>query len=229
MNNSVENLIRPLINFWRISNDPWGAKDHTSRFIYANKKYHELLSLPKSYNVEGRFDGELPASTSNFQDEFQKHDRKVETLLDRVTSIEVHPFQNLAYLQPWYFDKYPLMDENGVCWGTIFHGRPVDTITLERLNKINVQTSLVFSPPSEFFSKREWEIVFYILQGVSTKDIAARLFLSQRTITNHIQNLYQKTGVKCKKDLVDYCYENNIANYIPESFFRESMSITVEK
>ncbi|CAM4047561.1 helix-turn-helix transcriptional regulator [Xenorhabdus thuongxuanensis] len=229
MNCSVENLIKPLIKFWEISNEPWGAKDHTSKFIYANKKYHELLSLPKGYNVEGHFDGELPASTANFQDEFQKHDRKVETLLDRVTSIEIHPFQNLPYLQPWYFDKYPLIDENGICRGTIFHGRPVDTITLEKLKKINMQTSLVFTPPSAFFSKREWEIVFYILQGFSTKDIAERLFLSHRTIANHIQNVYQKTGVKCKKDLVGYCYENNIANYIPESFLRESQSITFAK
>ncbi|WP_340611389.1 helix-turn-helix transcriptional regulator [Xenorhabdus bharatensis] len=229
MNRSIESLIMPLIKFWEKSNDAWGAKDHTSRFIYANKKHNELLCLPKGYNIEGRFDGEIPSCTSNFQDEFQRQDRRVEALEDRVTSIEIHAFDNLPYLQPWYCDKYPLMDENGVCRGTIFHGRPVDTITLERLDKINVQTSLVFTPPSEFFSKREWEIVFYILQGLPTKEIAERLFLSQRTIANHIQNIYQKTGIKCKRDLVDYCYENNIANYIPESFFRGSMSFTLEK
>ncbi|WP_099125380.1 LuxR C-terminal-related transcriptional regulator [Xenorhabdus stockiae] len=70
---------------------------------------------------------------------------------------------------------------------------------------------------------------FYILQGFSTNDITEKLRLSARTLANHIQNVYRKTGVKCKKDLVAYCYENNIANYIPESFFRESQSITFEK
>lgn len=229
MDSSVESLIRPLIKFWEISHEPWGAKDHTSTFIYANKKYHELLALPKKYNVEGHFDGELPASTANFEKEFQAHDRKVELLLDRVTSIEIHPFENLAYLQPWYFDKYPLIDEHGCCRGTIFHGRPVDTITLEKLNRIQTQTSLVFTPPSAFFSKREWEIVFYILHGFSAKEISERLFLSQRTVANHIHHVHQKSGVKSKKELIEYCCDNNIANYVPDSFFREPKSITVGK
>ncbi|CDG88757.1 helix-turn-helix transcriptional regulator [Xenorhabdus bovienii] len=222
---STEKIISALINFWEISNEPWGAKDNNSKFIYANNKYNELLSLPKGYDVGGYYDGELPSTTSDFQDEFQKHDRKVESLLDRVTSIEIHPFKGLDYLQPWYFDKFPLIDESGECRGTIFHGRPVDTITLEKLKKINIQTSLIFTPPSEIFSKREWEIIFYIMQGYSTKDIAERLFVSHRTVSNHIQNVYQKTETNCRKSLVDYCYEHNIANYVPENFFREPKSI----
>ncbi|PHM35913.1 helix-turn-helix transcriptional regulator [Xenorhabdus innexi] len=227
MNRSVEDLIKPLIRFWENSNDPWGAKDNNSRFIYANEKHNEMLCLPKGYNIEGRFDGEIPSCTANFQEEFQRQDRRVEAILDRVTSIEIHPFQKMTYLQPWYCDKYPILDENGVCHGTIFHGRPVDTITLERLTKINVPTSLVFTQPSDFFSKREWEIVFYILQGFLTKEIAERLFLSQRTVENNLQHIYQKIGGKRKRDLVEYCYENNIANYIPESFFKGSVSYTV--
>lgn len=229
MDSSVENLIRPLIPFWEISHEPWGAKDHTSTFIYANPKYYELLALPTGYNVEGHFDGELPALTASFEKEFQAHDRKVELLMDRVTSLEIHPFENHLYLQPWYFDKYPLIDEHGCCRGTIFHGRPVDTITLERLSKINKQTSLIFTPPSAFFSNREWEIVFYILQGFSIKEISEKVSLSQRTVANHMHHVYHKSGVNSRKALIDYCYANNIANYVPDSFFREPKSITIER
>lgn len=228
MSSSAEKVVNALINFWEISNEPWGAKDHNSKFIYANNKFNELLALPKGYDVGGHYDGELPSSTSNFQAEFQKHDRKVEALLDRVTSIEIHPFRGLHYLQPWYFDKFPLIDASGKCRGTIFHGRPVDTVTLEKLKKINTQTSLIFTPLSEIFSKREWDIIFYIIQGYSAKDIAKSLFLSHRTVSNHIQSLYQKTGTVCKKSLVDYCYERNITNYVPENFFKEQKSIHIK-
>lgn len=219
--------LQSLINFWSISNEPWGAKDKQSRFIYANKRYHELLSLPSGYNVEGRYDGELPAETSNFQSEFQAHDRKVEKLLDRVTSIEIHPFEKSPYLQPWYFDKYPLMDSRGSCIGTIFHGRPVETITLARLDKIKIPASLVFTPPSDFFHKREWEVIFYLMQGFSAKDIARHLCLSDRTITNHIQNIYQKAGVNTRRGLIEFCHVKNISNYIPASFFKKPESLSI--
>ncbi|WP_338117367.1 helix-turn-helix transcriptional regulator [Pantoea cypripedii] len=211
-----------MIKFWEVSSEPWGAKDRNSKFIYANKRYHELLSLPYGFNVEGRYDGELPASTAEFQNEFQAHDRKVEKLLDRVTSIEIHPFEQNHYLQPWYFDKYPLMDSHGVCIGTIFHGRPVEMITLTRLDKIKIPSSLVFTPPSDFFLKREWEIVFYLLQGFSAKDISAHLHISHRTVTNHIQNVYQKANVSSRRGLIEFCYENNISNYIPDRFFQNA-------
>lgn len=228
MSGVADSLINGLISFWEISNEPWGAKDSNSQFIYANKKYNELLALPEGYDVAGHYDGELPASTAEFQEEFQQHDRKVETLLDRVTSIEIHPFAGHRYLQPWYFDKFPLMDAEGYCRGTIFHGRPVDIITIEKIKKINHQTSLIFTPPSEIFSPREWEIVFYLLQGCSTKEIGDTLSLSYRTVSNHIQNLYQKTATTCRKGLIDYCYERNMTNYVPENFFRQQKSIHLE-
>lgn len=219
--------LQALINFWSISNEPWGAKDRQSRFIYANKKYHELLSLPSGFNIEGRYDGELPAETANFQSEFQSHDRKVEKLLDRVTSIEIHPFEKKSHLQPWYFDKYPLMDSIGSCIGTIFHGRPVETITLARLDKIKVPASLVFSPPSDLFQKREWEIIFYLMQGFTAKHIAGHLYLSGRTVSNHIQSIYQKAGVNSRRDLIEFCHVNNISNYIPASFFKRPESLSI--
>ncbi|MEY4475712.1 MAG: hypothetical protein RL248_1479 [Pseudomonadota bacterium] len=230
MLNPAEKIVDALINFWGISNEPWGAKDINSKFIYANKKYNELLALPKGYDVAGHYDGELPSPTSNFQNEFQAHDRKVELLLDRVTSIEIHPFNGHNYLQPWYFDKFPLIDKSGQCKGTIFHGRPVDTLTLDNLKKIkerNIQTSLMFTPPSGIFSNREWDIVFYIIQGCSTKEIAEQLSLSDRTVSNHIQSTYQKTGATCRNSLIEYCNEHNIANYVPEHFFREQKSLDI--
>lgn len=58
-------------------------------------------------------------------------------------------------------------------------------------------------------SKREKEIAELILQGKSNKDIEHQLFISPHTVKNHIYNLYQKTGVKSRGQLVSRMLESN--------------------
>ncbi|HDL8349303.1 TPA: helix-turn-helix transcriptional regulator, partial [Yersinia enterocolitica] len=53
---------------------------------------------------------------------------------------------------------------------------------------------------------------------------AKKLHLSPRTVSNIIQSVYRKAGVSSKRQIVDYCYENKINNYVPQSFFEYSKS-----
>ena len=50
-------------------------------------------------------------------------------------------------------------------------------------------------------SGREREIAELAGQGVSSQDIADRLFLSIRTVNNHLQNAYTKLGVNRREQL----------------------------
>ncbi|CNI45282.1 helix-turn-helix transcriptional regulator [Yersinia pekkanenii] len=224
MEKTLLNSLEALIRFWEQSSEPWGVKDNQSRFIYANKEWCNLLNLPEKYNYEGRLDGDLPTPIAEFQVEFQQHDRQVELLQERVTSAEIHKWYGRSYFQPNFCDKYPIIDEKGVSQGTIFHVRPVEDIILTHLNKIKVPTSLIFTPPSALFTKREWEVLFYILHAFSSKDIAKKLHLSVRTVCNIIQSIYGKVGVTSKKQVIEYCYEKKINNYVPQSFFEYSGS-----
>ncbi|WP_426765964.1 helix-turn-helix transcriptional regulator [Erwinia aphidicola] len=222
---AAEKIIYPLIPFWEDSDEPWGAKDHLSRFIYVNARFKQLLNIPVTFSAEGRYDGELPASTAEFEKQFREHDRACEARRDRVTAFEVHPYEKQLHLQPWFFDKFPIIGEDKIVYGTIFHGRPVNTLLLAQLNKIKVPTSLIFTPPAELFSPREWEIIFYVLQSYTTKDIGQKLNLSVRTVGNHIQNIFAKVDVRSRSQLIEYCHANNIANYIPQSFFVRCESV----
>ncbi|WP_145535742.1 helix-turn-helix transcriptional regulator [Yersinia thracica] len=213
-----------LIRFWEHSSEPWAVKDNQSRYIYGNNRLHKLLTLPDGFNLEGRTDGDIPAPISEFEVEFQKHDRQVELSQDRITAVEIHAWDGLSYFTPYFVDKYPLIDSNGVSQGVICHGRPVDDIILTYLNKIKVPTSLIFTPPSEAFTKREWEVLFYVLHAFSSKEIAKKLHLSPRSVCNITQNIYSKAGVTSKKQVIEYCYEKKINNYVPQSFFEYSGS-----
>ncbi|HDL8051662.1 TPA: helix-turn-helix transcriptional regulator, partial [Yersinia enterocolitica] len=159
---------------------------------------------------------------AEFELEFQEHDCKVKLLQDRITSVEIHAWDGRSYYQPYFVDKYPLMDENGISQGVICHGRPVEDIILTHINKIKVPTSLILTPPSDLFSKRDWEVLFYILHSFSSMEVATKLHLSSRTIDNITQKIYKKIGISGRQQLVDYCYENKINNYVPQSFFEYS-------
>jgi len=50
---------------------------------------------------------------------------------------------------------------------------------------------------------REREIAALAAQGISSPDIAARLFLSVRTVNNHLQHVYAKLGVTGRDQLSD--------------------------
>jgi DNA-binding CsgD family transcriptional regulator len=49
---------------------------------------------------------------------------------------------------------------------------------------------------------REKEVIELLLRGYNNKQTAAKLFISERTVKNHIYNIYGKTGVKNRVQLV---------------------------
>lgn len=218
-------VIKPLVKFWENSREPWWVKNSESQFVYANKKLCEFLGLPEGYNPEGRYDGELPVAISEFEAQFQHHDRMVEKVRDRVTSIVIHKFNGLDYLQPYYADKIPLMDEKGNVLGVIPHCRPVESVFITRLSKIKMPTSLVFTPPSNQFTEKEWDIIFYTCQSFTPKMIEKALGVSSRTVEDILCRIYKKSGVGNKRGLIDYCIEQGFNNFIPKNIFQQCETI----
>jgi DNA-binding CsgD family transcriptional regulator len=57
-------------------------------------------------------------------------------------------------------------------------------------------------------SSRESEIIEYLVSGFSNEEIADKLFISTKTVNNHIYNIFQKTGVKNRVQLVNLLITN---------------------
>ena len=52
-------------------------------------------------------------------------------------------------------------------------------------------------------SGRERQIAMLAVKGMASKDIAERLFLSVRTVSNHLQHTYTKLGVASRASLAE--------------------------
>lgn len=74
-------------------------------------------------------------------------------------------------------------------------------------HKNNKQTGLL-----QQLTNRELSIITLMSHGLSTADIADKLFLSKKTIEGHRSKLLEKTNTKNSIDLVVYAIKNNIVN-----------------
>ncbi len=54
-------------------------------------------------------------------------------------------------------------------------------------------------------SRREQQLVPFLSQGLTNKEIAARLNLSEQTVKNHIHRMLQKMGVPDREAIVELC------------------------
>ncbi|MCR6095602.1 response regulator transcription factor [Salipaludibacillus agaradhaerens] len=56
--------------------------------------------------------------------------------------------------------------------------------------------------PKPLLTKREREVFELLVQDQTTKEIASQLFISEKTVRNHISNTMQKLGVKGRSQAV---------------------------
>ncbi|MCI1898405.1 MAG: fimbria biosynthesis transcriptional regulator FimZ [Enterobacter sp.] len=73
--------------------------------------------------------------------------------------------------------------------------------TLNFINHLGVQRGGIDDMP---LSNREVTVLRYLANGLSNKEIAQQLLLSNKTISAHKSNIYSKLGVQTIIELIDY-------------------------
>lgn len=72
------------------------------------------------------------------------------------------------------------------------------------------EPDLIAEEYNEKLTEREFEVLNYIVKGLSAHEIAEKMFLSSRTVEGHRSNLISKTGTRNVVDLVIYAIRNHL-------------------
>jgi len=67
-------------------------------------------------------------------------------------------------------------------------------------------------------SQREIEILLNISRGLSNKEIADALYISEKTVKNYITNIFRKLNVSHRVQATIFSIENNIEDYYKSKF-----------
>lgn len=65
--------------------------------------------------------------------------------------------------------------------------------------------------PRPALTQREGDVLRLVVDGLTARQIAARLVLSQRTVENHVQSVLRKAELHSRAALVRYAIENGLA------------------
>lgn len=66
------------------------------------------------------------------------------------------------------------------------------------------------SDPVQPLSEREREVLQYVARGHTYREIAEELFISQKTVENHVRNILGKLHLNRRQELVRYALEHGI-------------------
>lgn len=74
----------------------------------------------------------------------------------------------------------------------------------QQIRKLTQQAEEVFASACRAFdlTPREIEVVQLIRLGLTNKEIGVKLEIAEKTVSNHLQNLYQKTGARTRTELI---------------------------
>lgn len=87
--------------------------------------------------------------------------------------------------------------------------RPAADRARHLLRRLGVQPVAAYrNRPSRQLSARETEVARLVAEGLTNPEIAERLFISQRTVTTHVQHIYQRLGVGSRSGLTRYVVEH---------------------
>ncbi len=115
-------------------------------------------------------------------------------------------FKALEYNISGYLTKETVKDElvkaiRIIHEGGEFYGQNI-TQSIIRAHKIQKDLSDPLRNPLLSLSVRELEVLALIAQGLTTRQIAEKLFLSERTVSNHRSRMLQKCEVNNTVELV---------------------------
>jgi DNA-binding CsgD family transcriptional regulator len=87
----------------------------------------------------------------------------------------------------------------------------------EVLEFMDVKEAAGEDPAFESLTAREREVLALITEGLGNAEIAARLSISEKTVRNHVSNIFDKLGVWTRAQAMVFAHERNFPAHSGES------------
>jgi len=94
--------------------------------------------------------------------------------------------------------------------GTYIHPKMATSLVKEFIKK---DQSIVEDDPFRVLSNREIEILPLVAKGYGNKDIAAKLFISVKTVEAHKAKIMEKLELKSRPELVEYALKKKLLEF----------------
>lgn len=78
-------------------------------------------------------------------------------------------------------------------------------------------------------SNREAEVAELVVKGLSNKEVANQLFVTEKTVKFHLTNIYKKMSVKSRAQLIVWCmpYQSFVENNVQEPIANNAAQNTI--
>ena len=100
------------------------------------------------------------------------------------------------------------LPDGGTCVGKTVKLAERTDATLTTLVSRSDEGSASCLPVWDVLTRREREIAQLVSEGLSTKDIAERAFISQNTVKQHLKRVFTKTDVRSRAELVQLIWSS---------------------
>jgi len=89
-------------------------------------------------------------------------------------------------------------------------GEPVFSSSLAALVLTEFRRLHKADSPVESLSEREREVLQYVARGHTYKEVGETLFISAKTVENHVRNILKKLRLNRKQELIRYAVDHGI-------------------
>lgn len=222
---SLESLskIMPGVFFWKKTSD--------SVYMEMNAACAELFGINRKREISGFTDHDIPCKISEFAELFQQQDRQVIETGCPLKLLEIHTCaknQTRIMLNT----KNPLRNQNDRIIGTFAYCIDITKQSGSLINVLSMMSHFENSPKlingsyvlhndqsNSLLTNREMDCLFYLLRGKSSKQTAAILKISFRTVEQYIEQLKAKFKCETKSDLIESAVSKGYMNILPSSLF----------
>ena len=112
-----------------------------------------------------------------------------------------------------YLSKSSSLEEVGRAITTVYnHGFYFTEEVMKAMQRLDQKRTKFYLDTLETLTRREKEVLELICKEHTTGEIAGKLFLSERTVEGHRNNLLQKTGARNTAGLVIFALRNKLVD-----------------